>query len=91
MFSRCSISQNIWSQFQVFFSNYFAIPNVSPQSAILGFMEEIQDQDSIIINYVLLICEHFVYLSKNSESLNFVSLGKYISELKTIRLKRATF
>ena len=52
---RCSFSGNIWSQIQVFVSNYFSIPNISPQSAMLGFMVEIQDQHSIIINHILQI------------------------------------
>ena len=35
LFSSSSLSQNIWSQTQVFFSNYFTILNILPQSAIL--------------------------------------------------------
>ena len=46
LFSRCSLSETIWSQthkFEVFFANYFTIPNILPQSVIHGFNEEIQD------------------------------------------------
>ena len=43
LFSTCSPSQNTWSQTQVFFSKCFTTPNISPQSANFGFMEQIQD------------------------------------------------
>ena len=65
-----------FEQTQVFFSNYFTIPNISPRSVILGFMEEIQDQHNIIINHILLIYKLYVYLSRNSEGLNFIHLKK---------------
>ena len=74
--------QNIWSQ--VFFSNYFTIPNISRKSAIIGFMEEVQDQHNIIIHHILLIFKHYVYLTKNSESLNFIGFNNYILETKTL-------
>ena len=67
-FSSCSLSENACSQTRVFFSYNFTIPNISPQSAILGFMEETQDQHNIIVNHILLIYKHYVYLSRNSES-----------------------
>ena len=65
----------------------FIIPNISPQSTILGFMEEIQDQHNMIINHVLLIYKHYVYLSRNSGSLNFVGLKNYILETKISKEK----
>ena len=39
-------------------------------------MEEIQDQHNIIINHILLIYKLYVYLSRNSEGLNFIHLKK---------------
>ena len=65
---------------KIFFSNYFTIPNISPQSAILAFMEEIQDHHYIIINHTWLIYKHYVYLSRNLGSLNFIGLKNYILE-----------
>ena len=54
-------------------------------------MEEIQNQPNIIINHVLLICKHYVYLSKNSKSLNFVGFKtrNYILEAKILEEKIA--
>ena len=86
------------SQTQVFFSNYFVIPNISSQSAILGFMEEIQDQRNIFINYILLIYKHMC-LSRNYESLNSLILKIIFQkqnfykkkQLKAIHIKSATF
>ena len=76
LFRICSLSQIIWLQTQVFFSNYFAISNISPQSPILSFVEEIQDLHNIYINHILLISKHYKYLSRNSERLNFIGLRK---------------
>ena len=57
-FSSCSLWQNIWSQAQVFFSNSKCQPD---------FMEEIQDEPNIVINHILLIYKHYVYLSRYFE------------------------
>ena len=62
-------------------------------------MEEIQEQHNIIINHILLIYKRYEYLSRNSESLDCISLKNYIlqkknlekKQLKMIRIKRATF
>ena len=48
--------------------------------SIIGFMEEILDPHNIIINHNFLICKHNVYLSRSSESLNFIGLKNYILE-----------
>ena len=79
VFTRCSYSQNIWLQTQVFFSKYFAISNISPQTTVLGFLEKIQDQHDKTINHILLIYKH-VYLSRNSLNLNWQSKTKYGSK-----------
>ena len=89
LFNSFSLSQSIWSQTQVLFSNYFTIPIISPESAILGFLQEIQDQHNIIINHILLIYKHYVYLSRNSESLNFIiGLKNCILETKILEEKK---
>ena len=50
-------------------------------------MGEIQDQDNIIINHILLIYKHYMYMSRKSESLNFIGLKNYILETKTLEEK----
>ena len=39
LFSECLCAQYIWNQTQIFFSGYITIPDVTPQSAILGFTD----------------------------------------------------
>ena len=81
-------SENIMSQFQVFFPTCFTIPNIVPQSAILGFIEESQDQHNIIFNHILLIYKH-VYLSRNFENLNLIGLKNDILYAETLKEKIA--
>ena len=52
--------------------------SIWPENVILGFMEEIQDQHSIIINHILPIYKHYLSLPRNSESLNFIGLKLYV-------------
>ena len=85
LISSCSLSQNISSHIhQVFFLNSFTIPNISLQSAILCFIEEIQDQHNVFIKCILLIYKHYIYLSKNFKSMNFIGPKYYILETKTV-------
>ena len=53
-----------------------------PQSAVPGFMEEIQDKNKIIINQIFLIYKHYVYPSKNYEISNLIFLKKKKSSNK---------
>ena len=39
LFSECLCAQYIWNQTQIFFSGYITIPDVTPQSVILGFTD----------------------------------------------------
>ena len=55
LFSRCTLAQNIWPQTQTFLLNYLIIPNLTPQSAILGFLGGLHDEHNILINRILLI------------------------------------
>ena len=64
--------------------NSFTIPNISSQSAILCFIEEIQDQHNAFIKCILLFYKHYVYLSKNFESMNFIGPKYYVLETKTV-------
>ena len=76
------------SQFQVFFPTCSTNPNIVPQSAILCFIEESQDQHNIIFNHILLIYKH-VYLSRNFESLNLIGLKNDILYAETLKEKIA--
>ena len=70
------------------FPTCFTIPNIVPQSSILGFIEESQDQHNIIFNHILLIYKH-VYLSRNFESLNLIGLKNDILYAETLKEKIA--
>lgn len=51
LFSRCTAAQDIWTETQIFFSNYVIIPNILPQGAILSFTGGLNDDYNIIINH----------------------------------------
>ena len=65
LFSKCRISRNIWREVQLQYQNNIQLPDLSPQSAYLGFYEIIENK--IIINHILLIFKLTLYLSRKNK------------------------
>ena len=53
LFSQCSVTTNLWLEIRTFFSSLIALPEVTPQSAFLGFYNV--EEHTIIINQILLL------------------------------------
>ena len=64
VFSECVHAIRLWDALTITLSDYISLPNISPQSAILGFLNiEIH---SLAINHILLIYKQFIYRSRTS-------------------------
>ena len=50
----------MWNQTQIFFAGYITIPDVTPQSAILGFADT-SIEHFLLINHMLLIYKCYLY------------------------------
>ena len=81
IFKSCPITRVLWVQLKSLFVNKITIPAITPQSAILGFLEK-SHKDYIIINHLLLIFKFYVYVSRDQHKVNFNALKNKIREIK---------
>ena len=68
-----------------YFKGNLHIPPLSPQSAIFGFLEA-DDKVFLILNHLLLLVKHYVYVSRSSKVLSFEALLKSI--VKVYKLEK---
>ena len=62
LFSECQYVLVLWSWIQIFFANRLSLPDLSPQSTILGF-QQLEDSQ-ILKNQILLIFKMVLYKDK---------------------------
>ena len=81
LFSQCIVTNDLWSQIKSYFSRFLTLPEVTPQSAFLGFLDV--DEHELIINQILLTYKMVIYKSRESGSCNFI---KFLNKIKQIKL-----
>ena len=81
LFSQCSVTTNLWSEIRTFFSSLIALPELTPQSAFLGFYNV--EEHKIITNQILLTFKMVIYKSRDSGACNF---NKFLNKIKQIKL-----
>ena len=65
IFYTCNINKWLWNELQYFVSQYIYIPEITPQSALIElFNIGKQKQDFLLINHLLLIFKHYLYISR---------------------------
>ena len=75
IFVECKFAIKLWSDLRHYCQSSFVIPILNPQSAIFGFFET--DPDLVILlNHILLLCKHYICLSRDSTKLSFAALLK---------------
>jgi len=57
------------------------LPDLTPQSAIFGFIDYDKD-DFLIINHILLIYKWYIYKNRNKSKLGLKHLLDYIAKIK---------
>ena len=82
LFSQCHFILNLWAQIKVYFSRSFNLPDITPQSAFLGFYNI--DENKIIFNQLLLLFKIVIYKSREHRTCN---LNKFINKVKQIKHK----
>ena len=70
IFSECPIVKELWNCLCDVFKDYVSLPNLSPQSATLGFTSNIEN--SILINHVVLLIKYYVYKSRKDRNINIL-------------------
>ena len=83
LFSECLCAQYIWNQTQIFFARYITIPDVTPQSAILGFTDT-STEHLLLINHLLLIYKCYLYKARDKQNLRLLAFKNNIIKIKTL-------
>ena len=66
-----------------FFSGYITIPDVTPQSAILGYTDTCTEH-FLLINHLLVIYKSYLCKAKDSQNLSFLAFKNNIIKIKTL-------
>ena len=81
VFYDCAHIQMVWTKLQSYLASSLKILNLTPQSAIFGF---IHTEEYKIINHFLLIFKFCIYKSRNKMQLQFQYLKHKITKVKNI-------
>ena len=78
----CNITKRSWNLLQYFVSQYFYIPEITPQSAFFGFFKICSQQNFLLINRLLLIFKdylhnHYLYHFFHKQACSFVAAGLF--------------
>ena len=70
VFHKCSVTKILWNQLSLFFETDLDFPNLTPQAALFGFINESDNNLNILQNHILLIFKLYVYQSRERGVLN---------------------
>ena len=79
IFSECPIVKELWNCLCDVFKDYVSVPNLSPQSATLGFTSNIEN--STLINHVVLLFKYYVYKSRKDRNINILPLINFLTRV----------
>ena len=65
IFSECPIVKELWNCLCDVFKDYVSLPNLSPQSATLGFTSNIEN--SMLIDHIVLLFKYYVSKSRKGK------------------------
>ena len=83
LFSQCIVTKSLWSKIQNFFISKVCIPNLSIQSAFIGFAD-LHNDNYIFINHLLLIFKIYVYRKRNHNVLNITSFIQKVASVESL-------
>ena len=85
IFYTCNINTWLYNELQYFEYQYLYIPEITPQSALLGFFNiDNQQENFLLINHLLLIFKHFPCIWRKHEAVSVACLTLYLIKIKTI-------
>ena len=89
VFHKCSVTKILWNQLLLFFETDLDFPDLTPQTALFGFINESDNNLNILQNHMLLIFELCVYQAVEKGVLNLNSLIKKVTKVKKLETKIA--
>ena len=74
-----TVTNELWLKIQTFFRSKILIPNLSTQSASIGFVDNDSD-NYIFINHLILIFKLYVY-SESDRNINVLKINTFIQKV----------
>ena len=90
VFHKCSVTKTLWNQLSLFFETDLDFPDLPPQAALFGFINESDDNLNILQNHILLIFKLYIYQSRERGVLNLNGLIKNVTKVKKLERKIAS-
>ena len=92
IFHECSVTKILWNQLSLSFQTDLDFPDLTPQAALFGFINESDDNLNILQNqnHILLIFKLYVYQSRERAVLNLHGLIKNLTKIKKLERKIAS-
>ena len=89
VFHKCSVSKTLWNQLLLFFETDLDFPDLTPQAAFFGFINESDNNLNILQNHIL-IFKLYIYQSRERGVLNLNGLIKSVTKDKKLEKKIAS-
>ena len=86
IFYSCLVTQNLWLELQTIFTDHLIIPNLTPQSAIFGFLDT-EPNSHLILNHLLLIFKFYIYKARETKTTHINILKSNIQKILDIEKK----
>ena len=83
IFLECTCVKQLWNHLRLFLMNDISLPILTPQTAIFGFINRIENSVYKITNHILLIFKLHVYKSRER---GILELSRLINEIKKVKL-----
>ena len=90
VFHKCLVTKTLWNQLSLFFETDLDFPDLTPQAARFGFINESDNNWKILQNHILLIFKLCIYQSRERGVLNLNGLIKNITKAKKLERKIAS-
>ena len=87
VFHKCSATKSLGNQPLLFFETDLDFPDLTPQDALFGFINELDNNLNILQNHTSLIFKLYVYQSRERGVLNLNSLMKNFTKVKKLERK----
>ena len=90
VFHNYSVTKTLWNQLSLFFETDLDFPDLTPQTALYGFINESDNSLNILQNHILLIFKLYIYQSRERGVLNLNGLIKNVTKVKKLERKIAS-
>ena len=79
LFYECSVSKALWSSLQLQLINFLPLNDLTPQSAVIGFLDEPPDTFNVV-NHILIIYKIFIFKNRDKN----LSIYHLLAKIKNV-------